>query len=276
MGGIQRLALERFQGTLWIIKYPSPSFLVAMLTFLFIVADASKYRKRSPTFAAIFSTICEWHFQPLPLSRRALPFDHPEWISELKYDGSAHSPSSKMGDLLHPLHHPRLDGGVAVRGRLPLMTTFQSSQPILFEASAPARDRGRTGLHASLDLAIALAFARAKISRARNTSPAGKVRDCAHCSSSRCSSAVSLNKFRLSVMSHRRSKRAFVITGTLLLVLRFLNNIAIEMVRSLLTLARSAASLYFHLNTTGLFIHFFRYSSMRAFNSAFRTDSYPP
>ena len=26
-------------------------------------------------------------FQPMPLSRRALPFDHPDWIFELKYDG---------------------------------------------------------------------------------------------------------------------------------------------------------------------------------------------
>jgi bifunctional non-homologous end joining protein LigD len=26
-------------------------------------------------------------FQPMPLSRRTLPFDHPEWIFELKYDG---------------------------------------------------------------------------------------------------------------------------------------------------------------------------------------------
>jgi len=26
-------------------------------------------------------------FQPMPLSRRVLPFDHPEWIFELKYDG---------------------------------------------------------------------------------------------------------------------------------------------------------------------------------------------
>src|ERR1700722_8666839 len=26
-------------------------------------------------------------FQPMPLSRRALPFDHPEWIFELQYDG---------------------------------------------------------------------------------------------------------------------------------------------------------------------------------------------
>ena len=25
--------------------------------------------------------------QPTPLSRRPLPFDHPEWIFELKYDG---------------------------------------------------------------------------------------------------------------------------------------------------------------------------------------------
>jgi len=26
-------------------------------------------------------------FQPMPLLRRPLPFDHPEWIFELKYDG---------------------------------------------------------------------------------------------------------------------------------------------------------------------------------------------
>jgi bifunctional non-homologous end joining protein LigD len=26
-------------------------------------------------------------FQPMPLSRRAVPFDHPDWIFELKYDG---------------------------------------------------------------------------------------------------------------------------------------------------------------------------------------------
>jgi ATP-dependent DNA ligase len=26
-------------------------------------------------------------FQPMPLFRRPLPFEHPEWIFELKYDG---------------------------------------------------------------------------------------------------------------------------------------------------------------------------------------------
>jgi bifunctional non-homologous end joining protein LigD len=26
-------------------------------------------------------------FQPMPLQKRPLPFDHPEWIFELKYDG---------------------------------------------------------------------------------------------------------------------------------------------------------------------------------------------
>jgi ATP-dependent DNA ligase len=26
-------------------------------------------------------------FQPMPLSRRPAPFDHPEWLFELKYDG---------------------------------------------------------------------------------------------------------------------------------------------------------------------------------------------
>jgi bifunctional non-homologous end joining protein LigD len=25
--------------------------------------------------------------QPMPLSRRPAPFDHPEWVFELKYDG---------------------------------------------------------------------------------------------------------------------------------------------------------------------------------------------
>jgi bifunctional non-homologous end joining protein LigD len=26
-------------------------------------------------------------FQPMPLARRPAPFDHPEWVFELKYDG---------------------------------------------------------------------------------------------------------------------------------------------------------------------------------------------
>jgi hypothetical protein len=26
-------------------------------------------------------------FQPMPLSRRPAPFDHPGWVFELKYDG---------------------------------------------------------------------------------------------------------------------------------------------------------------------------------------------
>jgi hypothetical protein len=26
-------------------------------------------------------------FQPMPLSRKPVPFDHPEWVFELKYDG---------------------------------------------------------------------------------------------------------------------------------------------------------------------------------------------
>jgi hypothetical protein len=60
-----------------------------------------------------------------------------------------------------------------------------------------------------------LPSAKARMSRARNTSPAGRVRDCAQrCKSSRCSD-ISLSKLRLSVMLDRRSKRAYVITGTL-------------------------------------------------------------
>ena len=31
----------------------------------------------------------------MPLSRRPAPFDHPEWVFELKYDGFAHWPSSE-------------------------------------------------------------------------------------------------------------------------------------------------------------------------------------
>jgi ATP-dependent DNA ligase len=26
-------------------------------------------------------------FQPMPLARKPAPFDHPEWVFELKYDG---------------------------------------------------------------------------------------------------------------------------------------------------------------------------------------------
>src|SRR5438128_3389670 len=36
---------------------------------------------------AILSEVMSLQFQPMPLQRRSLPFDHPEWIFELKYDG---------------------------------------------------------------------------------------------------------------------------------------------------------------------------------------------
>jgi bifunctional non-homologous end joining protein LigD len=36
-------------------------------------------------------------FQPMPLSRRALPFDHAEWIFELKYDGFRSLPVLQNG-----------------------------------------------------------------------------------------------------------------------------------------------------------------------------------
>ncbi len=39
------------------------------------------------------------------------------------------------------------------------MTTFQSGQPISFEAGFPTRDRGRAAMHTVLDVAIALACA---------------------------------------------------------------------------------------------------------------------
>jgi hypothetical protein len=84
------------------------------------------------------------------------------------------------------------------------------------EAAEPSRRR-------RISEAIALAAlggipwvsAKAKMSRARNTSPAGRVRECAQrCKSSLCS-GISLSKFRLSVMPDRRSKHDYVITGTL-------------------------------------------------------------
>src|SRR5204863_7813963 len=36
---------------------------------------------------AILSEVMSLQFQPMPLQRRSLPFDDPEWIFELKYDG---------------------------------------------------------------------------------------------------------------------------------------------------------------------------------------------
>jgi hypothetical protein len=48
------------------------------------------------------------------------------------------------------------------------------------------------------------------MSRARNTSPTGKVRDWAHRSNSRFSSEVKVSKFRLSIMPYKRMKHAYV------------------------------------------------------------------
>src|SRR5438094_9278012 len=36
---------------------------------------------------AILSEVMSLQFQPMPLQRRSLPFDDPEWIYELKMDG---------------------------------------------------------------------------------------------------------------------------------------------------------------------------------------------
>src|SRR5437667_7749947 len=36
--------------------------------------------------AILIYTVC-FHFQPMPLQRRSLPFDDPDWIYELKMDG---------------------------------------------------------------------------------------------------------------------------------------------------------------------------------------------
>jgi ATP-dependent DNA ligase len=36
-------------------------------------------------------------FQTLPLHKRLLPFDNPDWMFELKYDGFRASPKSNVG-----------------------------------------------------------------------------------------------------------------------------------------------------------------------------------
>jgi len=44
----------------------------------------------------------EWqmmNFQPMPLLKRAAPFDDPDWIYELKMDGFRATPSSSMAVL---------------------------------------------------------------------------------------------------------------------------------------------------------------------------------
>jgi hypothetical protein len=48
------------------------------------VFDSGYFAHLSP-FGLLFSR--PMAFQPMPLSRRPLPFDHPEWVFELKYDG---------------------------------------------------------------------------------------------------------------------------------------------------------------------------------------------
>ena len=47
-------------------------------------------------------------FQPMPLRRRALPFDHPDWIFELKYDGfrSLAVVENGRGQLISRNRHP--------------------------------------------------------------------------------------------------------------------------------------------------------------------------
>ena len=35
----------------------------------------------------ILISVMSLHFEPMPLLQRALPFDDPDWIFELKYDG---------------------------------------------------------------------------------------------------------------------------------------------------------------------------------------------
>src|SRR6266446_5730724 len=53
-----------------------------------IWSSNSRWRHRSAIFApSVCYPPAQMAFQPMPLSRRPLPFDHPEWIFELKYDG---------------------------------------------------------------------------------------------------------------------------------------------------------------------------------------------
>ena len=50
-----------------------------------ILSRASLFFAQFSPFGLLFSR--PMAFQPMPLLRRPAPFDHPEWIFELKYDG---------------------------------------------------------------------------------------------------------------------------------------------------------------------------------------------
>jgi hypothetical protein len=64
-------------------SYPPQAFL-----------SNSKETGVSPTL--VLAIVMHFQFQPMPLLRRVAAFDDPEWIFELKYDASVHSPLSKM------------------------------------------------------------------------------------------------------------------------------------------------------------------------------------
>src|SRR5215813_8336376 len=96
-----------------------------------------------------------------------------------------------------------------------LMTAFQARQSVSFEAIFQRATVGKLVFRFLAIWRYVVPSAKARMSRARKTSPAGRVHDCAQrCESSLCS-GISLSKSRLSVIPDRRSKHDYVITGTL-------------------------------------------------------------
>jgi bifunctional non-homologous end joining protein LigD len=50
-------------------------------------ASGAGFARPSHAFALPSLVSLSMAFQPMPLSRKPAPFDHPEWVFELKYDG---------------------------------------------------------------------------------------------------------------------------------------------------------------------------------------------
>lgn len=107
--------------------------------------------------------------------------------------------------LLHPPAHPACTRGVAVRGLLPSCLASSPSIPDSLNCCFQ-RAIVRAVVSSSRLIALyVLPFASARIRRARNTSPAGSVRDCDH----------RVNFSRCSAVSEKQLSMACHIPGTL-------------------------------------------------------------
>jgi bifunctional non-homologous end joining protein LigD len=80
--------------------------------------------------------------EPLPLGRRCTPFDHPEWIYELKYDGFRAMAVIEKGQcrFLSPYLHPLGGFDELSRG---LLTEIKTSEAIFDGELAVADEDGR-------------------------------------------------------------------------------------------------------------------------------------